>query len=211
MTLINKNHSKNHCLGVVLAGGLSTRMGEDKAQLLRNDIKMIDYATQLLTDVGIDKVISSGNKHQVADIVENAGPVGGIYSVIKQYQPNAMLILPVDLPLMTSAALSKLKHAGELSAKACFFQGHNIPLYLPINGFVELFLQQAFQQTASFEKTGKGPSIRSLLKQVPHQSITVENQQFLFNSNTQQQWQQAKQIFSNPAMSKQSTQPLRSL
>lgn len=174
----------NECLGVVLAGGLSSRMGEDKAQLMRNNSNMLDFSQQLLRDVGIKNVVVSGNSsqinahQQVNDIVKQAGPVGGLYSVITQYKPKALLVLPVDLPLMTCHALGKLKQIGELSAKACFFQNHSIPLYLPVNAFVEMFLQQAFQ-SPEFIGSGRGPSIRALLKQVPHQEIALENTQLL--------------------------------
>ncbi len=199
--MIMNTYKPTHCLGVVLAGGLSTRMGEDKALLKRNNINMLDYAKQLLTQAGVEQVITSGNKHQVADIVEQAGPVGGIYSVIKRYKPSAMLIMPVDLPLMTSDALVTLKKLGELSQKACFFEGHSIPLYLPVNAFVELFLQQAFQSHA-YQQSRKGPSIRALLQQVPHQAIKADNQKILFNTNTPQEWQQAKKSFANTQVEK---------
>lgn len=196
----NYNFNNSECLGVVLAGGLSSRMGEDKALLMRNNTSMLDFSQQLLTNAGINKVVISGNankindQQQINDIVEQAGPVGGIYSVIKQYQPKALLILPIDLPLMTSQALAKLKQIGELSTKACFFQDHSIPLYLPVNAFVEMFLQQAFQGD-KFKNSGRGPSIRSLLQQIPHQEVNITNAQLLFNTNTPEQWQQAQQTF----------------
>jgi molybdenum cofactor guanylyltransferase len=196
------NNINTECLGVVLAGGLSSRMGEDKALLMRNNIKMLDFSKQLLRDIGINNIVVSGNpqhindSHQVSDIVKQAGPVGGIYSVIKQHQPQAILVLPVDLPLMTAHALAKLKQAGELTNKACFFQDHNIPLYLPVNAFVELFLQKTFQ-SSNFKDSGRGPSIKALLNQVPHQALISADQQTLFNTNTPQEWQQAQQSFVN--------------
>ena len=186
----------------MLAGGLSSRMGTDKAQLMRNNTSMLDFSQQLLRNAGINNIVISGNANQinqnqqVTDIIEKAGPVGGIYSVIKQYQPKALLVLPVDLPLMTAQALTKLKQIGELSGKACFFQNHSIPLYLPINGFLDIFLQQAFTHS-SFTNSGRGPSIKALLNQVPHQAIAIENQQTLFNTNTPEQWQQAKHTFTS--------------
>lgn len=187
----------NECLGVVLAGGLSSRMGQDKAQLIHKNTDMLSFSKQLLIDSGIKNVVVSGNQHQVADIVDNAGPVGGIYSVIKRYQPKAILILPVDLPLMDSAALTKLRLKGELSNKACFFEDHHIPLFLPNNGYLELFLAQAFfgDKTVNAENTKStknGPSVKSLLKQVPHTKLTLDNPTLLFNTNTPAQWQQAK-------------------
>lgn len=180
----------NKCLGVVLAGGLSSRMGQDKSQLSRNDISMLQYSKQLLTDCNVDDIVISGNNHQVSDLYTNAGPLGGIYSVIKQRQPQSLLILPVDLPLMTSETLNQLKMAGELKQQACYFNEHYLPLYLPVNAYSELFFEQAFKH---FD--GKGPSIRALLKQIPHQVLTPANTQTLFNSNTPEQWQQAKTIF----------------
>lgn len=201
------------CLGIVLAGGLSSRMGEDKAQLPHKKGNMLSFSQQLLHDAGINQVVISGNKHQVPDLMPNLGPVGGIYSVIKHYRPKAVLILPVDLPLMTASALKKLKLTGELSQKACFFQEHHIPLYLPNNGYLTLFFEQVFEQ--NFEQTigqaskqeghlpslKRGPSVRAMLNQIPNKSIalneiTFNNQNVLFNTNTPQEWQQAQAKFS---------------
>lgn len=209
MSISTMNNYNNNCLGVVLTGGLSSRMGEDKAKLMRNCTNMLDFSKSLLLDIGLSNVVVSGgfqqtnNRQQVTDIVEKAGPVGGIYSVIKTHKPQAILVLPVDLPLMTSHALTKLKQVGELSGKACFYQDHNIPLYLPVNAFVELFLLRAFKSD-SFKQSGRGPSIRTLLKQIPHQTIASEDNQTLFNTNTPEQWQQAQLIFKKQAFKKQS-------
>ncbi|TMM47880.1 molybdenum cofactor guanylyltransferase [Colwellia ponticola] len=226
------------CLGVVLAGGLSSRMGQDKAKLQRqfssaspknwpsttsaqsmSRLSMLDFSKQLLSDAGIKNIVVSGDNHQIPDCVAQAGPVGGIYSVLAHYlanspehlQPKAFLILPVDLPLMTAQALAELKLKGQLSNKATFFSDsqnhhHHIPLYLPNNAFLQLFLKQAFQQenvlTGSKSKAinsnnnkKNGPSVRAMLKNVPHQAVASLNNKLLFNTNTPEQWQQAQQKF----------------
>ncbi|GAA0822567.1 molybdenum cofactor guanylyltransferase [Colwellia asteriadis] len=219
-----------NCLGVILAGGLSSRMGQDKSQLMHNrdNISMLDYSKKLLKSSGIEHIITSGDKHQVADIIPQAGPVGGIYSVLSHFtgpvQPKGLLILPVDLPLMSAKALTELRIKGELSQKATYFtdsQGsnHHIPLYLPNNAYLALFLEQAFQNgfltsqknasqsdVNSFTKSNiknshesspkskkNGPSIKQLLSKVPSQAITCTHDSALFNTNTPQQWQQANQ------------------
>ncbi len=192
----------NDCLGVVLAGGLSSRMGQDKATLFRNNNSMLEFSKQVLSDSGLNNIVVSGDNYDVPDKVKQSGPVGGILSVLSSFpQAKSLLILPVDLPFMTAKALTNLRLKGELSQKATYFEGHNIPLYLPNNAYVELFLAQAFVQKDELENSEfngsrfkvKGPSIRSLLKQVPHQAIQSGDANTLFNTNTPQEWQQAKQ------------------
>ena len=196
----NLKQQQIDCLGVVLAGGLSSRMGKDKAMLQHKNSDMLNFSQQLLRDAGIKKVVVSGNQHQVADIVNNLGPVGGIYSVLTQYQPKALLIIPVDLPLMNASALQKLKLAGELSQKACFFENNNIPLYLPNSAYLQLFFERTFHNMPNTDTTvpsqkKSGPSVKAMLKGLPHQSIAIDNPTWLFNSNTPEQWQHAKKQF----------------
>jgi len=208
------------CLGVVLAGGLSSRMGQDKAQLLRSDhatLSMLAFSKQMLSDSGINNIIVSGDNYDVPDTVKQSGPVGGILSVLARFpQAKSLLILPVDLPFITAKALADLRIKGELTQKATYFEDHNIPLYLPNNGYLELFLAQAFTDNVSSNTVSKnngsihnekrnqfaharfkakGPSIKALLNQVPHQAIKSSDAKTLFNTNTPEQWQQAKQQF----------------
>ena len=198
----------NECLGVVLAGGLSSRMGKDKAQLLRDSksmYSMLEFSKQILNDSGINNIIVSGDNYDVPDKVKQSGPAGGILSVLSKFpQAKSLLILPVDLPFMTANALADLRLKGELSQKAPSFQETPIPLYLPNNSYVELFLTQAFQGNSlaaqkstkqGFPSKKNGPSIKSLLKQIPHQEIQSNDANVLFNTNTPEQWQQAKQHF----------------
>ncbi len=209
---INNKHID--CLGVVLAGGLSSRMGKDKSLLTRKknsanlDVNMLDFSKQLLVDAGIANVVVSGDNQQIPDRISQAGPVSGIYSVLASYprhlQPKSLLILPVDLPLMTAKAITSLKLKGELSQQATMFKDsqnkiHHIPLYLPNNAFLTLFLRQTFHgdmlATTNKSNGKNGPSVKGMLKQIPHQVITSPNNSLLFNTNTPQEWQQASQQF----------------
>ncbi len=209
---MNTNIQKiNDCLGVVLAGGLSSRMGKDKSTLMRKSNNMLTFSTQLLKNSGISNVVVSGKNHQIPDVLENMGPVGGIYSVLAHLSKNnslnqvkSFLILPIDLPLMTVDALQKLIFTGQLNNKATFYQGHNIPLFLPNNAYLALFMKQVFLSKDNNEhhslltkKNNKknGPSIKSLLNQVPNQSITAPKNNVLFNTNSPEQWQQAIKQF----------------
>jgi len=180
------------CLGIVLAGGLSSRMGSDKAQLIRQKQKMLDFSEQQLRNTGLDDVVISGDKHGIEDIYKNAGPLSGIYTVLKKHTCTAVLVLPVDLPLITVDALKQLKSVGQMTQKACFYQNHSIPIYLPINSYTELFFNNAFEHFSS-----KGPSLQGMLKQVPHQAIPLQDERLLMNTNTPQEWQHAQHILSS--------------
>lgn len=213
MTTKKQSLLQQNCLGVVLTGGLSSRMGEDKALLSRDDHKnktnnvtnsknnMLSFSTEQLTKAGVDSVVISGKQHGIADKFENLGPMGGIYTIIKKYQPKSLLILPVDLPLIDYQSLQQLKLIGELSQQACFYHDNFLPLYLPTTAFVEQFFDQAFlpfkRENTIQAKSGvkKGPSIKAMLKQVPHKILYPTNSHSLFNANTPEQWQQAKQQF----------------
>lgn len=73
-----------------------------------------------------------------------------------------------------------------------------------------MFLTQAFKNSVNtgsskvtlpdgnlISKRKNGPSIKALLAAIPHQVLTPDNVDVLFNSNTPEQWQIAKQRF-NP-------------
>lgn len=205
--------ASSSCLGVVLAGGLSSRMRVDKASLQHNETNMLNYSKQLLTQSGIQNVVISGvpsiatqQDIVVADKYKEAGPMGGIASVIEQYNPSALLIVPVDLPLMTANVLQKLKTIGELSQQACYYNESYLPLYLPINAHTQNFLNNEFMtqskkttdnnmQVNSTDKSKNGPSIRALLKQIPHEIIDIATPESLINTNTPEEWAEAKKRF----------------
>lgn len=204
----------DECLGVVLAGGLSTRMGKNKATLQRNDTDMLNFSKQLLINSGVKNIVVSGDGYDVPDQIKQSGPVGGIYSVLSRFpQVKSLLILPVDLPFMTTKTLTNLRIKGELSQKATYFEDHSIPLYLPNSAYIELFFSKMFTNsaqlnnlvvanslTSSHKSSGQtkkkgGPSIKALLQHIPNQAIKCYDSKALFNTNTPQQWQQAIKQF----------------
>ena len=182
------------CLGIVLAGGLSSRMGENKAFLSLKNQTMLDLSQQLLRSAGLNNVVISGeNSGGEKDIVHQGGPLAGIYTLIKKYNPRAILAVPVDMPFLTTNHLKELKLKGELSAKATYFNRSSLPIYLPVNALVSQYLEQTFN-SAEFIKTGKGPSFKHVLNMTNALSIANKDQHAFINTNTPEQWANAKQI-----------------
>ena len=120
--------------GLVLTGGKSTRMHQDKAQLMYHGKPQQEHLYELLSTV-CDKVyLSCRDDVQAAtspyacisDAFINLGPYGGILSAF-MYEPNvAWLVVAVDLPFLTEAAITDLVTNRNISKLAtCFIDPKN--------------------------------------------------------------------------------------
>ena len=101
--------------GVILAGGLSTRMGKDKGLMLINEVPMVQYVIDALLKVTSDIIIISNNEmyktfgFQVyPDIIKKKGPVGGIYTGLMKSQSKVNLCVSCDTPFVKKELLTLL-------------------------------------------------------------------------------------------------------
>ncbi len=116
-------------VGVLLAGGASSRMGQDKAELLYHGRPLIAHMLALLEGLGLDRVVVSGDRAEfagIADISPFRGPLGGLASVAMQLPDAELLVVPVDMPQLGAVLLSRLQRA---PAAACV---HFVDLPLPM-------------------------------------------------------------------------------
>ncbi len=91
--------------GIILAGGKSSRMGQDKGLLEIAGKKLVEIAISNLIPVCQRILISSNSTvyeqfglEVVRDIFPGIGPMGGIYSALKMSHSEFNLVLSVDLP-----------------------------------------------------------------------------------------------------------------
>lgn len=176
------------CRGLVLAGGLSTRMGKDKAALRRNHQTMLEYTESLLKSVGLE-IIVSGGERGIPDKVPQSGPLGGIYTVIKKYQVDALLVVPVDMPLLTPSLLQQLIAEGESSGAAVCYQDCYLPLYLPVNEALSAYLAQVLAPGSGLPR-----SIKRMLAAVNTIQLPVNDPNVLVNTNTPDEWRSIKPL-----------------
>jgi len=120
--------------GIVLAGGQSSRMGEDKAGLVWKDRTLLEHAESTLGAAGCDTVLVSGRPdlaNGFADSREQAGPAHALLDALDQLPDDArgFLAIPVDMPLVNPADLIPLVH--QRSNTPCAWQEHPLPLFLP--------------------------------------------------------------------------------
>jgi molybdenum cofactor guanylyltransferase len=100
--------------GFVLAGGKSTRMGQDKAAVTLNGFTLLEHALAALRQVCRDIAIlgkrdlygSLGPVYE--DIFPGCGPLGGIHAALSNSQTPFNLIIAVDTPFLAPEFLSYL-------------------------------------------------------------------------------------------------------
>lgn len=106
--------------GYILAGGKSSRMGEDKAFLKIGDVTFLEHAAEILQPncEQVKAVLNNSQNHfienlprnvsHIFDRFENRGAPGGIHAALKDCQTEFAVILAVDLPFVTSQIIKKL-------------------------------------------------------------------------------------------------------
>lgn len=102
--------------GIILAGGKSQRMGTDKGLLLLNGKPFITHIYEAMKPIfGDNIVVVSSNAdydifgyNRIEDLISDKGPVGGLYTALKQSKTKFNLVLSVDVPLVTTELLQWL-------------------------------------------------------------------------------------------------------
>lgn len=105
-------------IGLILMGGLNTRMGGEKKALLQYKGKCFyEYVAKAVRDAGIQQVYASVEKQwqidlgmeQIVDKYEKIGPLGGIVTALNQLDDvQGVLVLPCDLPQISSGLIKML-------------------------------------------------------------------------------------------------------
>lgn len=116
--------------GLILAGGFSQRMGQDKSLLVYHGKPQIEHVHDLLSDV-CDRVFLSKRADQSAyasllsidDIPEYAsiGPLGGMLSAMNREPKAAWLVMACDLPFVVKATIDTLLEGRDSSKIATAF------------------------------------------------------------------------------------------
>ncbi len=108
----------------ILAGGLSSRMGRDKASLRLGGKTLIEHQTEKLERIGIRDIMLSGwterrpGTRTIPDVYPHGGPLSGLHACLRTAIYPACLVVSVDLPLISENTLSALisAHSGGITA-----------------------------------------------------------------------------------------------
>lgn len=174
--------------GIILAGGQSRRMGQDKALLQRGSQSMLSFCHGLLSRCGIcDIRLSRNTGDGIADIYPQSGPVGGIYSALRQRPCVEAIVVPIDMPLLTEALLQRLIAAGRAQQRPAYHQNCFLPLYLPVNDSVIDYLERQLTMQGNLKVKALADNFDALV-------LTNVDKTPMTNTNTPQQWQQIQPL-----------------
>lgn len=177
-------------LGLVLAGGLSSRMGEDKANLKWGNTSLLKLATDRMIHVCSEVFVSCRKNqkleipalvHPIYDVDSNIGPAAGLLGAHEVAPKADWLILACDFPLVIEEGIRELlvhRQAGI----TCFshLDGTPEPLFAVWDsGSLEKLKENVKKGLA-------GPMYT--LKNSKHTLLIPSDPKWLVNTNTPDEW-----------------------
>jgi molybdopterin-guanine dinucleotide biosynthesis protein A len=128
----------NELTGIVLAGGLSTRMGRDKASLPWGDSDLLHTVLERLVPVCSELVVVSNIERDIAvpgvkmvpDRFFRCGPLGGMHAGLLASSNDYNFIVACDMPNLNTAAVAYIRTvAAGYAAAVPFIAGYYNPLH----------------------------------------------------------------------------------
>jgi molybdopterin-guanine dinucleotide biosynthesis protein A len=180
----------------VLAGGKSSRMGQDKARLVLGGQTLLERSVALLQSAGAELVLigGAGKAHNsVPDLLPHCGPPGGLYSLLDHIKHNygldgsPLLLIPVDMPLLTVATLQRLL-AASVNASCCHFDNEVFPCVIKATPDLYTHLRDLFNDGTELGGRRSMTGVFSYLgaKVVAVDDIAADE---FSNTNTPEEWQ----------------------
>ncbi|MBN2669800.1 MAG: molybdenum cofactor guanylyltransferase [Bacteroidales bacterium] len=181
---------ENRLIGVVLAGGLSRRMGQDKSLMLYRDEALIKYSIDILTPYCSEVLLSSNTKFhdkfgltRIEDLHKEIGPMGGLYSILKQNKAEYYLCLPCDSPMVKPEFIEQLINQIDDNFQAIvpIHEHHIEPLFAIYHHSISEVLELCISKN--------NYKMMNLLNQVQSKYIPINEESYFMNINTPEDYQ----------------------
>ena len=191
--------------GIILAGGESSRMGTDKGLINLCGKPLISYAILALSGSCSKIIISScSDSYQefgfpvVADESPGIGPMGGIFSALKQSKTEKNLILSCDLPFISEELLSFILQNSAGYQVAVPWQGNRH--YEPLCGFYSLTVldqMSAYIQKGNYKLPDLFEEI-SINRLIINSELDFYQEHLFLNVNSKSDLTAAEHLMSGP-------------
>lgn len=176
------------CIGVVLAGGRSLRMGRDKALLDWHGRPLLERQLGALRASGVDLLRVGGARpayQGVADAQPGLGPLGGLAGIAEASADDAdLLVIPVDMPLLGAALLRRLR-TEQPQARSLRCAGHVLPMRFRLDA-----ASRAWLAASLHEGDARRRSLRALQQALDCAEIALDPAEAaqLADCNTEASW-----------------------
>ena len=184
--------------GLILTGGQSTRMGQDKSLLRYHGKPQREHLTDLLrpfcqtvfwsVNAGQARELTSIEQPLVVDAFTMPGPLNGILSAFRHNPETAWLVVACDMPLLTEKTLNALIKGREPKKMATAFYDSDGQFPEPLLSVWEPAILPILQDAV----TGGYYSPRKILMMSDCQLLTVPDVEELVNVNSPAEQQALK-------------------
>lgn len=140
--------------GIILAGGKSSRMGQDKGLMEYRGIPLVKHAINVLQPYCNELIISSNQDgyqqfgfRVVPDVIPGKGPLGGICAAMACSSSKWNLVVACDMPFLQPEAIALL--IASVSSHQAYVAGYGNrvePLFAIYSSFALTELQNLLQQ-----------------------------------------------------------------
>nr|WP_314286754.1 molybdenum cofactor guanylyltransferase [uncultured Capnocytophaga sp.] len=186
---------------IVLAGGKSSRMGQDKALLPFQGKPLLAHIAHILESAGYEVYIA-GKKPiydvfpylQIADIYPDKGPLGGVYSALT-YLKEDILVCPCDMPFINAHLLSFLLSNADYSKINVLTYAEKV---YPTLGIYPYIFTTKLQEYITQNKLKMLTLLQELKAQLIPYPQTPDANSYFKNVNTPQDWKNLGTISDQP-------------
>jgi len=188
----NKETVYPELYGLVMAGGESRRMGENKAFIVYHKKPQVYEAITLLNKICRNVFISCRKEHgnlfnsnikRIYDLDCAKGPMAGILAAFKQFPDKAWLVLPCDLPFIDLELVQYLLEKRVPGRPVTLFSSEGGRIE-PLVSIWEPKSYEILQKSAASEEYG----ITKCLNNCDIEIVKSPNPEKLINVNTRQEY-----------------------
>jgi molybdenum cofactor guanylyltransferase len=193
--------------GLVLAGGRSLRMGQDKGSMDWHGKEQRYHVADLLKDVCQNVFIScrpdqkqfdlDSDYDALADTFSGLGPYGALLSAFREQPDAAWLVVACDLPLLDADTLQHLTRNRNSSSIATAFESPHDDFPEPL---IAIWEPKSYPVLLSFLAQGY-TCPRKVLRNSDITTLQAFNPDALFNVNTPEEMERARQLMQQKTIS----------
>lgn len=175
-----------NCLGVILAGGRSSRFGSNKAFADLHGKKLIEHVISVMRAVFDEVVIVTNQPEQykefgckvLEDLIPDLGPVGGIATAFRYTDKDALFVVACDMPFIRAEAIDRILSGAE---------GYDAVVARSDGGIEPLF---ALYRKNALDY-GEGGSVLSILERIKNINYIDIGRKVVTNINTKDDYESA--------------------